>query len=539
MSNTRHAEPGSPLNQSRYASSPELDRGLLGNMVAKRSTVLKNAEDRELIFFVQYISHSEGGLKQFVRELLETFPHFIATKSMQDFGVKAGKIYTAAQVRKIRAEFPEAHSTTEYMGGEFPLADDLRRFATPMINESHPGWSDLDCEEREKMRRRAREDKERRAKLPTSYAMEVFQNRCREAAKENLERAISEFCTDAAWDLDSARPWYFPNLVTALREYKKEWEKKHSIQVETEIGAKISESLDYCIQTGSLVLVEGNTGIGKAYALKKYCERNPGLIRYVQVPTYADDASFFRAIGRSLGISAALSLKVQQLRDRCEDTLRESNGLALAFDQAQFLFVASTHREIMFRRINWIMCQANSGVPVFLCATPQFLETQKSAETVSKWNSEQLTRGMTYVQLPSVVSKKDLASVAKALAPEMDDDAIKAVVIYADKSSKYIAGIDTVLKRARFISHRKGRDKITGKDVCEAMSESVMPSDRALAEAMSNTAKSGAKNRRPISYTVSEPPASIERLNTPVLTLADSRDKGRINTPITEEVTIL
>lgn len=61
MSSTRIAEPGSPFRQERYASS--YDRGLLGNLVAKRVAVLEAGSDlRGLIWFVQWLSWQPGGL---------------------------------------------------------------------------------------------------------------------------------------------------------------------------------------------------------------------------------------------------------------------------------------------------------------------------------------------------------------------------------------------------------------------------------------------------------------------------------------------
>jgi hypothetical protein len=61
--------PDRPLRQERYCSSPELERGLLANLVAKRCEVLADREDRELIWFLQYLSHGNGGLKKVAADL--------------------------------------------------------------------------------------------------------------------------------------------------------------------------------------------------------------------------------------------------------------------------------------------------------------------------------------------------------------------------------------------------------------------------------------------------------------------------------------
>lgn len=66
MSNTRKAEPGTPIRQERYASSPEIERGLPAKLVAMRCGVLDRAEDRQLIWFLQSLSYKRGGLVMLV-----------------------------------------------------------------------------------------------------------------------------------------------------------------------------------------------------------------------------------------------------------------------------------------------------------------------------------------------------------------------------------------------------------------------------------------------------------------------------------------
>ena len=63
MSNTRHGIEGGEFRQERFASSREIERGLMANLVAKRCSVLEHAKDRELIWFMQLLSHQPGGIK--------------------------------------------------------------------------------------------------------------------------------------------------------------------------------------------------------------------------------------------------------------------------------------------------------------------------------------------------------------------------------------------------------------------------------------------------------------------------------------------
>ncbi|MGP8021566.1 MAG: hypothetical protein ACLPRE_11350, partial [Limisphaerales bacterium] len=45
----------------------------MANLVAKRCSVLERAEDRELIWFTQLISHQPGGIKKLAADLMAQF----------------------------------------------------------------------------------------------------------------------------------------------------------------------------------------------------------------------------------------------------------------------------------------------------------------------------------------------------------------------------------------------------------------------------------------------------------------------------------
>lgn len=66
MSSTRTAKPGTPPRQERYMSSYE--RGLLGNLVAKRCERL-SPTDRAPIIFLQWLSWQPGGLAEAQRAI--------------------------------------------------------------------------------------------------------------------------------------------------------------------------------------------------------------------------------------------------------------------------------------------------------------------------------------------------------------------------------------------------------------------------------------------------------------------------------------
>ena len=162
MSSTRRAsDKSSRLRQGRFASSPEYERGLMANLVAKRCSVLEHPEDRELVWFMQLISHRPGGIKKLAADLLAEFPDRIASDSMRKFGMREGQIYSAGQVKKVRQELALAFP----LKGEFSVAD-----------------SDLILLSDERLREKRQSLAFDASFHPTNYPASDFVKCCREAA---------------------------------------------------------------------------------------------------------------------------------------------------------------------------------------------------------------------------------------------------------------------------------------------------------------------------------------------------------------------
>lgn len=85
--------------------------------------------------------------------------------------------------------------------------------------------------------------------------------------------------------------------------------------------------------------------------------------------------------------------------------------------------------------------------------------------------------------------------VAKFLLPEGDAKTIELLTVYAQSSAKYLAGIDAVVRRSKYLAQKEGRVRVAGLDVKRAIKESVIPSDSALAQAMEAPSRSNRKGR--------------------------------------------
>ncbi len=491
MSATRHAQSGTPLRQERFASSADYHRGLMANLVVKRTEALASAEDRKLIWALQLFSHEEGGFQKVSQDLVQLFPERIASPTMQKLGTKPGQIYNAEQVRAIREEIQGLWSVHTEIGDDTQLS--MKRMF-PLFGEDIATRAERMAEQAAITRRLMGDESdsadgpskdERAAQHPKHYPASAFVSLCHERIVD-LPRFLERICLDPEVDLASFAPYFFPTLIQTLRDYVQHWisEKTKGV-VMTEIGRIVSEVCDYTVDQRIMSLINGMARTGKTFQAKIWCAQNPGSARYIQVPSSNDEVGFYRALARAIGVSINLNSKAHHLRDRIEDVL-QSGQLAVCLDEAHHLWPNSNYRGALPRRISWL-CTAlvNHGVPVILVTTPQFFLARGGTAEKAHFNTDQFDGRLShYEALPSGLSKEDLAAVAKSLLPEGSAGTIAGLVGYAQASARYLAGISAVVTRARFLAKRSGRTTVQAADVRKAIQEGVLPSDKALAQAV-------------------------------------------------------
>jgi hypothetical protein len=477
MSGTRTSKDNSVFHQAKFASSPDFERGLIANLVAKRAALLEDKADRELIWFIQYMSHQEGGIAALAKDIMAKYPDRIQTIHMAELKLKPGKTCTGNEVKSIRDDFPDDYN--------YLLKGD-EAYHAHCILFSGPGGE-------------TRPDP-----YPNSYPASVFFSRCETEAAKNLHNELSEICLNPERDLNAGKPWYFPTLIQTLREHQANFiqQKSEGVAI-TSLGAKVFEVLDYTFYSRGLTLMEGNARTGKSFSAKAWCARNPGRARFVEVPPYNDDAGFFRALARGLGLGNFLNYKPSQIRERVESVLL-TGDLILVLDEAQRLWPLHDLKRGHPNRIVWVMTMANAGVPISCVSTPQFFNAQKAMEK-SGWNSAQLTgRIAHYESLPVELSDDDLMAVARVVMPHATDTVLKALSAYARSSARYLAAVDTIATRASFIASRDGRPHCSTNDVREAMRQMVIPSDQRLQSTLRATAP--ARARRSAAMELGEQP---------------------------------
>jgi hypothetical protein len=447
---TRKAKDNSIFHQHRYASSPEFERGLLANLVAKRCALLNDPRQRELLWFIQYMSHRDGGMTALTKAIIAKYPDRIQSLEMTQMNLKRGKMYPGRFVQKLRDGTPN-NSQFSAEGLLDDIAPDSNRWEKSPALEACKG--------------------------------DVFFDKCLDAAWSGLEKWLTELCLNPETSLECG-PWYFPTLIETLHgDLNSLAQMENASDVVTSLGQKVCDALDYTAYGRGLTLMEGMARTGKSHAARTWCERHPGRARFIEVPPGNDETAFFHALARGLGLGNFLSYKTTQIREKVESVILTAN-LMLVLDEAQRLWPQMNLRYGFPYRIVWIMKWANAGVPIAMVSTPQFIQTQKAVEKCG-WNSAQLTGRISHYELlPAELTAEDLIAVAKSFLPEIEAQVLRKLAIYARSSARYLAAIHSISNRARYLAMKAGRNAATADDVRRAMQESVIPADTKLQSAL-------------------------------------------------------
>lgn len=525
---TRHAEPGSPLNQGRFMSDPLFaeSRGVYGHLVAEKARLMSSARCRELIFFLQAESLQPGGLARVARELLDMFPERLGTPTMHELGMKPGTIYRGKALRDIHYEMcysrngggPDLLWILRDQAGEFN-SDEYKASVQECSAECREGYlavgerflSDLCL------------DPGLHFAAPGEAKQTVKHNTVRELLNnDTIQQKYEGFGAEAGSEFR-----YFHDIIPTLFAYKQRKETEaFSKLAETTISQQVFSTLNFAAATRGMVLIEGNARIGKTTAAAAWCSANTGRARFVSLVDAPDEGCFYRAIARSLGLPCTYTRKVNEMRDRANDMLQKS-GIMLVLDEAHYLFPQHSRAYTVPHRVNWIMTAlCNQRIPVALVTTPQFVRSQRKIERQTGWTSEQFRgRLKRFVSLQSDLPQVELEAVARFHLPEASSATIKMLAGHAMATTTSISGIVNAIDSARYEAAQRGSDSVTFEDVETAISSSVIPSDQAMTLAYNgeNRPASGRRNARvhvaetPLQSSCTDPATDLQRPLTRVM----------------------
>jgi hypothetical protein len=424
------------FRQDAFASSIEYDQGLLANLVSARCEKLADRTEIAMHWWLQQVSWREGSLEKFATDFLETNRSGISTPAMRVFGMKAGQIYDAKQVRTVRAE----------MRGKG------RRFRLRGEPASEGIESYLDQSPTQLLEQAAKS----RA-YPLTYAASEMAAACIPSADEFACTIREALVNPAAKSLRDGL-WYFVDLWSALHAWRqKEIDEASSQMFETEVSKKTFAALDYAHESKSFVLIEGREGIGKSMSVRSWCARHPGEVVYISLSSGHDETSLLRSIARVVGTACALTMKMGEMKARVEAALLPGQ-LTVVLDEAHFLWPQTErgHRSAP-KRLDWVRTAlVDHGVPVVLVSTPQYFGRQCERFREGGWNSNQVQRRLALtVTLPEALPLSDTLAIVAHYFPESSTKEVRQVAILAMLTVGYLTTIAFLRKRVDFFATRQ------------------------------------------------------------------------------------
>jgi hypothetical protein len=294
----------------------------------------------------------------------------------------------------------------------------------------------------------------------------------------------------------------FDRVIAALCDFQEGYESKVKSEfVLTTIGKEIFETLHHAFQIRKMVVIEGESGIGKTTAAKAWCAEHRGHARFVSLSGINHKTGFFRKLGAAIGLAAAKG-KATDLQVRIEDFFRRSR-LMLVIDEAHYLWPQYQRSYTSPELIDWVnTALVNDNVPVALICTDQFAKLKARVEKQTGWTSEQLEhRVKRYRKLSNTPTKEDLESVARKLltmrwnpvedqwnivGPAPVGDFIKMVVGYALTCKMRLPAVANTIEEARYQARKHKRSQILAPDIRAALLDYRIPSDEALQQAFEN-----------------------------------------------------
>ncbi|MFO1461663.1 MAG: ATP-binding protein [Verrucomicrobiota bacterium] len=487
MSSTRRTTDPESLQQGRYASDPDFVelRGIEATAALLKAKTVSNRE-RQLIFFLQSRSLEEGGLDALVEDILGLVPEHFRTETMRRNPIADGEAYSGAVASDIRRELARASSIKECSdGAHLARWSETEEFAEAVIEEvieaapALSGW-------RRPMRPVPVPE------LPVESAVAD----CMRRARAELPRMIVEICIrprlqvlPSGWKLSNPLRRgdevcdipFLRHLGWTLDVYWSRYvQRSREAFAQTTIAAALHPALDYALETHRMVLIEGNSGVGKTESSKAWCDRNRHVARYLTLSGISNRTTLCRSLAHALGLPKSMALSATKILPRIEDFLRESR-LMLVIDEAHYLWPQTNRPDRSPELINWLMTAcSNRGVPVALVTTSDWDRLKGNTEKHTRWNSEQLGRRINRrLKLPEHPSKEDFFAVLRSVAKDATSTAQDLIAAYGMGRNGSLTRMIDTLEDARRLAMDAGRRSVTAKDVLSAVDARKL-SDSAL-----------------------------------------------------------
>ncbi len=253
-------------------------------------------------------------------------------------------------------------------------------------------------------------------------------------------------------------PAKLDNLTARIWKVRELYEQRKNVVsgqfVETSIAKKIWQVCEVARLHNALVIIYGDSHIGKTTALEEYTRRNNhGSTTYVRMPTFGNLSEYLRDLNQALGENSRGSNLY--LRER--PFVRLGDGKVLITDEFHQCIVTSG-RNGNGIRLKTIEYQREvydrSGGGMVICATNIFRDEVEKGR--NKLVLEQLRRrSMLVLQLPSMLPQNDMDAIAESYGlPPADENShqVRVEIIKAHGLRAYV----NYLRSAGFGANKRG-----------------------------------------------------------------------------------
>lgn len=442
----------------------DMSRIPLGHHTARVAANLESRGDREIVFFLHAQAHRLGGLNQLAQDLVVRLPRRFGSITMYENRFE--ECFRGSVFRAVAEECGTAPSSSRWAIEQSIKAEDFRRSILP-DDEITPG-SNL----RKFQLEHAKDEG------PASF----FWDACRELAIKDLPARLNTIVGGGQSKYRGMSYFDFPPIHDfrgLLIEYRDliVKEERQGLPV-TSIGERIFDDLDFALEAGGLVVVEGPERIGKTEAAKHWHRLNMGRSRFVSLECGQSDLEFFKCLSDGIFGGYTEGLTMGDLKIRIKSAL-STGDLVLIIDESQWAVGSSKQ---VPKRIAWLLTAlVNYGIPVALIATPQFASSVQANAKRSGWRVNQFVgRVQHYDPLPEELTEEDLLAVAAYHLPDGEKDSHEFLAAYAGATRSYLQGISRLVKRARWEVKKLGRDRVEFEDLEMVAGAAVRITEAAL-----------------------------------------------------------
>ena len=279
---------------------------------------------------------------------------------------------------------------------------------------------------------------------------ETWKDALLSAIRERLPIYLHQVCQSPAVDFSGKQFQLIPDIVGRLIALmrKREVIEQHSI-ADTEIFRRVSSEIGFAESQRGLVLIIGDSRIGKTVSAAACVRMRPGRRRYLVIPSTNDMASLYRAFAESLGVFASPNVKAEALRCLVEYVFRVGR-FALIADEFHFCLPTQFTRRTKPRRLDWVRTSIfDKGVALIAITTPQDMDGWRRFVSYTQYTQNQFRGRLDQeVFLPSEISEADIGAVARHVLKGCGADAIELVITRAMRCDMGLKVVDAIARRA-------------------------------------------------------------------------------------------